>query len=293
MSKFIALLLLVPTVAFAGGGGEIKPEQLTNLSNSCASGRQASCTTLVTNLRGSCNHGISDKCKVYNGALLMLSKRFGDDAATIEWRAHGFDEGGNLAPGTPPVNWFQGNPWAFSGKDVYGRDLKDPAADTHNKATPAVFWMFVNFAIVLFILWKKAVPVFRRMAKKKHVDIKDSLEEGARKKAEAEATLEAFDAKLRVVKSEGEELVAGIKKSAESEKTRLMEEAKLQAEATKKAADAQVEASLQLAKHSLKAEVVAEALVLAEKKLEVEAGKNPAVLIDNFIASLEAQAGAQ
>lgn len=193
----------------------------------------------------------------------------------------------------PKVNWGTGiipTQWSKWGdKNVHGEPKEsEPKAAP---MSPPFVLVVVNFAVVIFLLWKFAVPGLKSFVQKRHTDIKESLEEAASLKAAAQEKLDEFGAKLSAAKKESEELVTSVKADAEQEKKMIEEEAKRFAEASAKDAEKRIAAQAAQAKSVLQAETVAKAVEAAHELVAKEAtAADNTALVDSFLADLEAHA---
>lgn len=187
------------------------------------------------------------------------------------------------APGhAPDVNWTD---IGYKSKDVGGGELEEGEAQM---AAPFVL-VLVNFGILLILLGWKAVPPLRRYADNRHVLIRDALAEASLLREEARRKLDEYNDKIKDVESEVDQLIAGIRADAESEKTRIIAEAERQAAALKRDAEQRIAADIQRARVQLEREVATAAVAAAEKILrERMTPGDQKGLVDGFIGDLPA-----
>ena len=67
-----------------------------------------------------------------------------------------------------------------------------------------LFWSVVSFGIMLFLLWKFALPSVFEILDARERRIRDSLDEAERQRKEAEQRLAEYDAKVKAASEEAE-----------------------------------------------------------------------------------------
>ena len=179
----------------------------------------------------------------------------------------------------PPINWLE----FHYGKNVYG----EPAKPGDKPMNPAVAFVLLNFTIFAGLLVFKAGPALSGYLQGRHTEVKESLEEAARLRSQAEKELAEYKAKVAGVDREVDKLVAEIRADAEAEKQRILIQAEQTAASLKKEAEQRIQAEIQRARVSLEQEVFAAAIGKAEQMLREGATVNDhAQLVDSFIAEL-------
>lgn len=131
-----------------------------------------------------------------------------------------------------------------------------------------IIWKVVNFAILVFILWKfgrKPLGDFLRMRTE---TIQKSLEEAREAKELAQRALEEVEEKLKTKDQEIEKIVSSAKSSGEKEREELIKEGERMSEKLLEQARANIDFELKNAREALKAEAAELAMELAEKKLK-------------------------
>lgn len=166
------------------------------------------------------------------------------------------------------------------------------AAEEHNPLIPPLAEIVLSvifFSMLVYAITKFVAPKFEEAYAKRTAEIEGGIEEAGRAKAEADAALAEYKAKLADARHEA----ARIREEAREQAAQILAEAKAQAqieaERSTSAAQAQIEAERAAALTSLKSEVGAVATQLAERivgeSLEDELRQKRTV--ERFIADLE------
>ncbi|MCG8425183.1 MAG: hypothetical protein MJE77_45465 [Proteobacteria bacterium] len=187
-------------------------------------------------------------------------------------------------PNPDHFNWTELD---YKDKDIHGGTL-DPG---EQEMSPPVLLLFMNFAVVLFIVgWRLAPPV-KEYARKRHTSIKEALEEAARLRDEAQTKLDEYTEQVARAEAEVDKLIEDIRASAEAEKKRIVADAEAQAEAMKREAETRIAAELSRARLEIEREVVAKAVAAAEKLIRENAtAGDQTQLVDVFISDMQKQA---
>jgi len=148
--------------------------------------------------------------------------------------------------------------------------------------------MFANFALYAGILGYFVVPALKKYFSGRHDTIKQQLDESAKLRDEAKSKLDDYTKRISNVEKDIEALLTETRKTAESERERILEDAKAQAAAMEKDAELRIDAEIQRAKALLEREVVAAATEVAQKLLKLRTtGTDHNALVDTFITSLD------
>jgi len=148
-------------------------------------------------------------------------------------------------------------------------------------------FMFVNFLILLVILfifmWK---PVVRTMDNRQK-GIQDSLDQAAAARKEAEETKESLAAEVVNARRQAKEIVEEAQAAAEQVKQDIIKQAEADAQAITARAQQEIERKQEEALSQIKGEV-AELIVLATTKLLEDnvSIENQKVLVDKYIAEV-------
>lgn len=163
----------------------------------------------------------------------------------------------------------------------------------HNPLLPAwydIIWSAVCFVIILFVVWKVALPKMTALLDARSAAIEGNIAKADEAQRKAEAALEEYTAQLAEARKEagdirdsaredGKKIVAEAKDAATSEAARI--------QAT---AHTQIEAERQTALVSLRSEVGTLALDLAGNVIGETLGDDQKAqgVVDRFLADLEA-----
>ncbi len=156
-----------------------------------------------------------------------------------------------------------------------------------------VFWTLVTFiALAVFlrlVAWK---PLLRAIEERERA-IRESLEQAARDREEAEALIEQHRRMLAQARQERLVAVEAGRKDAERLKSEILEEARRQREQTLKQTQSQVETALRQAQGEIRA-AAADLAVRAAAKLVAPSLDDTAQrrLVEEYLADLEREAGA-
>ena len=163
----------------------------------------------------------------------------------------------------------------------------------HNPLIPAwydIIWSAVCFVIILFVVWKVALPKMKTLLDARAAAIEGNIARADEAQRKAEAALEQYTAQLAEARKEageireaaredGKKIVAEAKDAASSEAARLTA-----------SAHSQIEAERQSALVSLRSEVGTLALDLAGGVIgeTLSDDARAQAVVDRFLADLEA-----
>ena len=170
--------------------------------------------------------------------------------------------------------------------------------ETHNPLLPApydIIWSGVCFLVILFVVWKVALPRLTKLLDERGAAIEGNIAKADEAQRKAEAALEEYTSQLAEARKEageirdaaredGKKIVAEAKDTASTEAARLTS-----------TAHAQIEAERQSALVSLRSEVGTLALDLAGGVIgeTLSDDKKAQAVVDRFLADLEASEGAK
>lgn len=150
-----------------------------------------------------------------------------------------------------------------------------------------LLWILVNFAVLMYLLEKLLFSKLRASTARKHEDAKTELDRATTAREKAEATLAEYETRLQKLETEISELLAEAKTRAEADRTRIVEEAKVEAEQIKAAARAAAEREAESMRRDLEAEVVDRAVARAEALIKQQIGpSDQRAMVDDFIGRL-------
>jgi len=197
-----------------------------------------------------------------------------------------------------PTQHFNFFDFSYRGKDEYDGKFGDGVETNKQGVTlheeepksPPFIFMLLNFAILLWILIKYLLPAGQQVARERHDEIKNALDEAAKLREQAKAKLAEYEARVKGLDDEIKKLVDGIRADADADKARILEQAKAQSAQLKKEADQRIAAEIELARTALTKEVTAAAAQAAEKLLKDKVtAEDQRGLVTTFIKNVEAQ----
>ncbi|MPY80895.1 MAG: F0F1 ATP synthase subunit B [Actinophytocola sp.] len=156
--------------------------------------------------------------------------------------------------------------------------------------TSEIILGFIAFLVLLFVLWKYAVPRFEKLYEERVEAIEGGIEKAEKAQAEAEQARQQFNAQLAEARTEA----AKIRDDARLESERIREDLRAEAEAEAArivaAGEAQLEARRAQIVAELRSELGRNSIDLASRivgeSLEDEARRRGTV--DRFLAELDA-----
>jgi F-type H+-transporting ATPase subunit b len=134
-------------------------------------------------------------------------------------------------------------------------------------------WRILNFAILMFILYKLMWKKMKSFFAGRREGIKASLEEAEVVKAEAEKKFKEYDEKIKKAEEEIQGISAMIKAQGEEEKKRIIADAERASVKMKEDAKARMEQELKKAKNELRLEASDLAVQMAEDILKKKVTK--------------------
>jgi F-type H+-transporting ATPase subunit b len=198
--------------------------------------------------------------------------------------AHG--EGHDHAPTFDDINWGYG----FLGE----KEGVAPSLLWRPKGMPVPFGaLALNAAILYWLLIKFGKKPISDALKARKLGIMKGMEEAARMKAEAEASLAKYKKQLDEIDSEVERIRREMKEAGEAESARILSEAKERRERMERDARTLVEQEMKAAREILLRETVRAAVKTAEATLVSKiADSDRQRLGDEFLASVKASGAA-
>jgi len=152
-------------------------------------------------------------------------------------------------------------------------------------------WRCMNFAALAVILVKYVIPPIGKMLSDRRTAIANQFSDLQERRAEVEQTYKTYEAKLSRINEEVETILATAKAQAETEKERIINDAKRAAEDIKRKAVVSVQNELARAKKQLREEVADQAATMAAeiiKKNFVEADQTK--LVEDYLGQVGAMA---
>lgn len=208
--------------------------------------------------------------------------------AAAEHAAAGQDEheGHEHAPTFDDVNWAYG----FLGE----KEGVEPSLLWRPKGMPVPFGaLALNAAILYWLLIKFGKKPIADALKARKLGIMKGMEEAAKMKAEAEASLAKYQGKLDDIEQDIARIKREMKEAGEAESARILSEAKERQARMERDARTLVEQELKAAREALMRDTVRAAVKSAEATLLVKVvDSDQQRLGDEFLASIKASGAA-
>ena len=170
----------------------------------------------------------------------------------------------------------------------YGAGAKDPA---HKHLPPPFGFALLNFAIFLGVMSKLAWTPLKKFVRDRHDSIAKDLDAAANLRAQAEATLKQYEAKVAGIGAEIDTLLAQIHKEAELEKARIIALAEADAKRLREEAERQIQNEIDAARRELRKSVIETALSVADAALKKNiAADDQRKMAERYVADIEQQA---
>ncbi len=198
-----------------------------------------------------------------------------------------------------PTQHFNFFNFSWHGKDEFGGKLGDGqmvdektgvTVKEEEPMSPPFVFMVLNFLLLLGILIWKGKPAVSQMAAERHDQIKTALDEAAKLRQQAADKLAEYETKLKDADAEIKKMVEGMKKDAETDKARILDNAEKQSAQMKKDAEARIAAEIEYARAALTREVTLAATtatekILREKMMPADQSKLVAAFINDVQAA--------
>lgn len=175
---------------------------------------------------------------------------------------HGDEHGGGLV-------WVSWPPWGDHGKT-------------------GVVWLFINFAILMYILERLLFRKLRARTAEKHDLIKAELTRATEARSEAESLIAEYRGRMSRLDGEIEELMADAKKRADADRAAIIAAAEEEAERIKASATAAAEREAASRRRHIENEIVERAVERAEQLIRQRiAPADQSRMVDDYIGQLE------
>lgn len=151
-------------------------------------------------------------------------------------------------------------------------------------ATNEIIWGALSFAILLFVLWKFALPPIRKTMEARSERIRSDLAQAEAARAEAEAVLNRYQQQVANAQGEAQRIIEEARQTAAALRADLQRRAEEEIGDMRRRAQGEVEAAKQQAIADLRAEVATLALSAAERVVERSLDRETQLqLIENYI----------
>ena len=152
-----------------------------------------------------------------------------------------------------------------------------------------IIWGGLAFLILLFVLWKFALPPIRKTMDARTERIRNDLMQAEAARVEAEGVLARYQAQVADSRAEGQRIIEESRQAADALRADLERRAQADIAEIRQRAEADVEASKQQALADVRAEVASLALGAAERVVERSLDRDTQLqLIENYINSVGA-----
>jgi F-type H+-transporting ATPase subunit b len=151
----------------------------------------------------------------------------------------------------------------------------------------SLLFKFVNFAVLLLILYRFAKRPLREYLLRRHGEIKERLDEARRRLEEAEALKREYEQRMERLDEEIEEFKRRAREEVEREKERLQREATAYIESMRTQIRLAYEQELREMEERVRKEVVRLTLKKAERLIAERVGENEhRTMVNEFIEYL-------
>ena len=104
-----------------------------------------------------------------------------------------------------------------------------PGGEAPKQLISPTWWAVISFVVVLFILWKKLLPVILGAMDDRAAKIRDALEAADQAKADAEAAMATHQGNLETARQESRAIIEEGKRDAGKVKAQIVEDANREA----------------------------------------------------------------
>jgi F-type H+-transporting ATPase subunit b len=209
-------------------------------------------------------------------------------AAGAHVDAHGEHADGHAAHGDEHTPTFDDINWAYG--FLGEKEGEEPSLLWRPKGMPVPFGaLALNAAILYFLLFKFGRKPISDALRARKLGIMKGMEDAAKMKAEAEASLAKYQKKLDEIDSEVARIKREAKEQGEAESARILSEAKERRLRMERDARLLIEQELKAARETLTRDTVRAAVKSAEGILSAKVGDaDQQRLGDEFLASIKA-----
>lgn len=193
---------------------------------------------------------------------------------------------GDHAPTFADINWFYG----FLGE----KEGEEPNLLWRPKGMPVPFGaLLLNAGILYWLIFKFGKKPIADALKARQVGIMKGMEEAAKVKAEAEASLAKYQKQLDEIDSEVARIKREAKEQSEAESARIVSEAKERRARMERDARTLIEQELKAAREELLRETVRAAVKSAETSIAAKIGESDQQRLgEEYLASIKASGAA-
>ena len=143
-----------------------------------------------------------------------------------------------------------------------------PGGEAPKQLISPTWWAVISFVVVLFILWKKLLPVILGAMDDRAAKIRDALEAADQAKADAEAAMATHQGNLETARQESRAIIEEGKRDAEKVKAQIVEDANKEAKEISQRVTREIELAKEAALDDLHQRSVALSIDLASKLID-------------------------
>ncbi len=132
----------------------------------------------------------------------------------------------------------------------------------------AVIWQIIGFVLLIVLLGRLVKKPLASFLSQRQEEVRNAMEQAARKKEEAEALLSEWQRKVDSLNQEVKDLHQRIREEGEAEQKKIVSRAKEEGERIRRQAGVVAEQEVTKARAALKGEMVDLSVALAEKLLK-------------------------
>jgi len=163
----------------------------------------------------------------------------------------------------------------------------DDCQQAPNPLLPAwneVIWGMLSFTVLLFLMWKFALPQVRSMMKAREDRIRDDLEKAENARTSAEEEKAQYETQLAEARGEAGKIIEEARQAAEQVRRDLIARAEVEANEVRERAQVDIAAQQQRALTELRTQVADLSIDLAERIVERNLDRDTQLqLVDSFI----------
>jgi F-type H+-transporting ATPase subunit b len=147
-----------------------------------------------------------------------------------------------------------------------------------------VIWGMLSFVVLLFLMWKFAMPQVRSMMKAREDRIREDLEKAENARTSAEEEKAQYEAQLADARGEAGRIIEEARQAAEQVRRDLIARAEVEANEVRDRAQVDIAAQQQRALTELRTQVAELSIDLAERIVERNLDRDTQLqLVDSFI----------
>jgi len=169
------------------------------------------------------------------------------------------------AHGLSPINWMNG--FIGESESAHPSSPWEPTLFRPKGTPPPMAAMFINTAILFYLIGRYGAPKLTQALKKRKLTIMQGMDEAAGMKDEAAKRLAEYEAKLERIDDEIERVKREMREAGELERVRILAEAKEKHARMEREAALLIEQELKAARELLLRETVRGAVASAEEML--------------------------